>query len=54
MRREVIVRVRIVPDFSWLDALKLRLAGARAVEKIIRRQCEDVRLAKLIGTEPSK
>lgn len=49
MRREpIIVTVRVEVELSWLDALKLRLAGPRAAETL-RKALEGVRIARLRG-----
>jgi len=29
------ISVKIIPELSWLDALKLRLAGLNRIQKII-------------------
>lgn len=47
MRREpIIVTVRVKVEMSWLDALKLRLAGPHATESL-RKALEGVRIARL-------
>jgi len=41
---DLVINIQMKADFSWLTAIKLRLAGGEYIAEYIKKQCESMNL----------